>query len=91
MALPSHVVRKLKEILGSDASEAVMTWIDADSTREKMELLRGDVGELRHEMNVGFARIEALIERRSADLMKWSFVFWVSAVTAIAALAGVLK
>lgn len=68
-----------------------MTWIDADSTREKMELLRGDVGELRHEMNVGFARIEALIERRSADLMKWSFVFWVSAVTAIAALAGVLK
>ena len=26
-----------------------------------------------------------------ADLMKWSFLFWVGAVSAIAALAGVLK
>ena len=42
-------------------------------------------------MDQGFARLETLIERRSADLIKWSFVFWVTAVGASAALAGVLK
>lgn len=57
---------------------------DADSHR-------GDVAELRHEMQVSFARLEALIEKRVADLMKWSFVFWVGAVGAIAALANILR
>jgi predicted nuclease with TOPRIM domain len=55
--------------------------------------------ELRREMDVRFAqfeasiigRLEAKIEQRTADLMKWSFVFWCGAVAAIAALAGVLK
>ena len=37
------------------------------------------------------ARLECRIESRFADLLKWSFVFWVGAVAAIAALAGVLR
>ena len=52
---------------------------------------RGDIAELRHEMQVGFARLDARMEQVKADLMKWSFVFWVGAVAAIAALAGILK
>ena len=36
-------------------------------------------------------RLEAKIEQRTADLMKWSFVGWCGAVAAVAALAGVLK
>lgn len=55
--------------------------------------------ESRREMDAWFAqfeasiigRLEAKIEQRTADLMKWSFVFWCGAVAAIAALAGVLK
>jgi hypothetical protein len=43
-------------------------------------------GQLRQEM----AQLETRLERRMGDLIKWSFVFWVSAVGAIAALAGVL-
>ena len=31
------------------------------------------------------------LEKVRADLLKWSFVFWVGSVTAIAALAGVLR
>jgi hypothetical protein len=69
---------------------------------EQSDSLRGDFAELRHEMLLGFTRIDArfdqlksdlekLIERRSGDLIKWSFVFWVGAVLAIASLAGVLK
>ena len=37
------------------------------------------------------AQMEARLERRIGDLIKWSFVFWVGAVGAIAMLAGVLR
>src|SRR6266576_3322506 len=60
--------------------------------------LRADIAELRQEMRVGFVKIheemahlEIRFERRFGDLIKWSFVFWVGAVGAIAALAGVLR
>jgi hypothetical protein len=36
------------------------------------------------------ALMEARFERRFSDLIKWSFVFWVGAVAAIAMLAGAL-
>jgi hypothetical protein len=42
-------------------------------------------------MQLGFTKLEALVEKKTADLMRWSFVFWVAAVGAIAALAGVLR
>ena len=84
MAVPAHLQRRLQETLGSDASEDLVTWM------EETNAMRADVAEMRTEMQVGFARLGALIERRTADLMKWSFVFWVSAVFAIAMLAKVI-
>jgi hypothetical protein len=53
--------------------------------------LRADIAELRHEMQVGFATLEMRFERRFGDLIKWSFVFWVGAVGAIAMLARALR
>ena len=64
--------------------------------------LTAAVVELRQEMQVGFerwggelrqemAQLEIRLERRIGDLLKWSFVFWVGAVGAIAVLAGVLR
>ena len=53
--------------------------------------LRADIAELRHEMQVGFATLETRLERRVGDLIKWSFVFWVGAVGAIAMLARALR
>jgi hypothetical protein len=100
MPLSPHMSRKLQDALGVEAGEELVTWMS------NVDDLRADVAELRHEMNRRFTamesrlenrieqsalRIEALIERRTADLMKWSFLFWVGAVAAIAALAGVLK
>src|SRR6266545_523 len=59
---------------------------------------QADRSELREEMKAGFAelrqemsQLETRLERRIGDLIKWSFVFWVGAVGAIAALAGVLR
>ena len=73
----------------------VATRADLAEVRESM---RADMAELRQEMQVGFAkmheemaRLETRFERRHGDLIKWSFVFWVGAVGAIAMLAGVLR
>ncbi|HYU09695.1 MAG TPA: hypothetical protein VEK77_09975 [Gemmatimonadales bacterium] len=49
--------------------------------------MRTGFAQLRQEM----AGLETKLERRFGDLIKWSFVFWVGAVGAIAALAGVLR
>lgn len=48
------------------------------------------VGDLRGEMHAGFARLDKTIADARADLIKWSFIFWVGAVAAIAMLARVL-
>jgi hypothetical protein len=46
---------------------------------------------LHEDMHVGLAGLETRFERRMSDLIKWSLVFWVGAVGAIAMLAGVLR
>ena len=51
------------------------------------EEMRLGFSELQQEM----AHLEARLERRIGDLIKWSFVFWVGAVGAIAMLAGALR
>ena len=84
MAIPEFVSQKLQKAFGQEATEFLVTWM------EGVDRSRADVAELRTEMQVGFARLEALIERRISDLMKWSFVFWVGAVVSIAILAKVL-
>jgi hypothetical protein len=42
--------------------------------------LRAEIAMVREEMRVGFAGVEGKIDRRFADLMKWSFLFWCGAV-----------
>jgi hypothetical protein len=88
MAIPEFVTQKLRQTFGAETTEFIVTWI------EGVDSNRADIAELRHEMQVGFARLEAKIEttmeRRTAELMKWSFVFWVGAVISIALLAKIL-
>ena len=52
--------------------------------------LRADSGALHARMNALDNTLSAKISDVKSDLMKWSFVFWVGAVLAVAALAGVL-
>ena len=60
---------------------------DLGELRAEFAQLRADFAELRQETQVGFAQLETRLERRIGDLIKWSFVFWVGAVGAIAMLA----
>jgi hypothetical protein len=92
MSIPPPLQRKLQQTLGPEAAEDLVSWM------EGVDSNRADIAELRNEMQIGFARIEArfaavetIIERRTAELMKWSFVFWVGAVISIAILTKVLR
>ncbi len=80
-----------------ELNELNFSRVDARFT-EARQAARADLAELRQEMQAGFAelrqemaRLETRLERRIGDLIKWSFVFWVGAVGAIAMLAGVLR
>jgi predicted nucleic acid-binding Zn-ribbon protein len=59
------VARKLTESLGSDASDAMVDWMNGveDSNRE----LRADFAELRQEMNVRFAELRQEMNTRFAE------------------------
>jgi hypothetical protein len=53
MPVPQQLQRKLREVLGTDAADNLVDMLDS------LDANRGDFGELRHEMQLGFARIEA--------------------------------
>ena len=97
MPITSRVSQKLQQALGGQEGAEFVNWMHEMEARERevakqsdLAQVRADIAELRQEMQVGFARLETRFERRFGDLIKWSFVFWVGAVAAIAMLAGVL-
>jgi hypothetical protein len=47
--------------------------------------------DLRTEMTSGFGTLRKEMHDASVNLLRWSFVFWVGAVGAIAVLAGALR
>lgn len=100
MATPAHVSKKLRHVLGPDAGGDLVRWLD--QMRAEHEQFRADMlameARLTERMDQRFTRvdermasIQVAIADSKAELMKWSLVFWVSAVGAIAVLAGVLR
>ncbi len=57
MPISPHLLRKLQDTLGADAADDLVSWMEA------MDANRGDVGELRHEMQMGFARLDGRFEQ----------------------------
>ena len=62
MAASPNLQRKLQHALGNQAAGDLLTWM------QTMDAHRGDVAELRREMQVGFARIEGHAETLRADM-----------------------
>jgi hypothetical protein len=107
MALPSHLSKKLGHVLGRDAGGDLVNWLDqmraeheqfradmlAMETRlvERMDTRFDRVDERFGKVDERLAGLQVAIVDSKAELMKWSLVFWVSAVGAIALLAGVLR
>jgi hypothetical protein len=101
---PSHrLVENLRRTLGDQAAEDLMTWMDdVDSRRsdftqlrveisEFREVMRGDVAELRQQLVAQDARLRDEVKAVKFDLLKWSFVYLVVAVTSVAVLTFVLR
>ena len=104
MPVTVRLSKNFYERFGDELVDELVEWFNlVDSTyrsdlREMNEAnfarfdakLEQRVAELRGEMHAGFARLDKTIADARADLIKWSFVFWVGAVAAIAMLAKVL-
>ena len=81
--MPSpHLERKLKEALGDDAGAELAAMSD------RIDPIRGDIAELRHAMERGFAQIPTLIERSAKEQTRFFFVAWGVLLAAIVALYG---
>ena len=89
MHVPVRLSRKLRDVLGDEAGKDMVSLIDElGSERAALEELRRDLLARMQDLEVKLLRE---IGEVKSDLMKWSLVFWVGAVAAIATLAGVLK
>jgi hypothetical protein len=107
MALPSHLSKKLRQTFGPDAGADLVTWLEEMRAERAQLLSRLETSEARLALRIdsGFTKVDerfAKVDERlagvqvaiaesKAELMKWMLVFWVGAVGAIAALAGVLR
>ena len=105
MPITAKLSRKPCDTFGEEAAGEMIDWmqrVDGQRTklRELVELsvsrLEARLGEVRSDlekkMETGFARLETRIEQRTADIMKWSFVFWVgSVVTVVGAMAALAR
>ena len=82
MPIPSLLARKLREVLGMEAGEEMVAWID------NVDAMRGDIAELRHLMEMMEARLTTLIERRFAEALRWSWGFAFACSLLASAVAG---
>jgi hypothetical protein len=64
MAIPTHLHRKRQHTLGQEAAEDLVSWMDS------VDNARADIAELRHEMQVGFARMDAKFTAMEAMIEK---------------------
>jgi hypothetical protein len=95
MPVPARLSRKLRDVLGTEAAEDMVRLMDElssqhDRTAEFRQEVLAVLQRLDDRIQGVEVRLTKEIGNMKADLMKWSFLFWVGAVSAIAILAGVL-
>lgn len=97
-ALGEEAAEDLVTWLEEEQSERLALRADVAELRHEMNTgfaklaaeIKALVTERVHTLEHRIAAVDTRVAEAKADLMKWSFVFWVGAVSAIAMLAGVL-
>lgn len=86
MTITARLTRTLYVTLGEDAAADLVTWMQPvdDHRAELRELNELTVARLEARIGQVESRLEAKIDQRFADLIKWSFLFWCGAVAAAA-------
>jgi hypothetical protein len=62
MAVSPNLQRKLQQALGAEAAGDLVAWM------QTMDPLRGEIADLRREMQVGFARIDGRMDTMQASM-----------------------
>jgi hypothetical protein len=103
MAAARRLPKHLHNVLGADAGEDLVTILDeirAENAEFRREMdrrfaaidRRFDAIDARFDrVDARFATLEMRVADVKADLMKWSFAFWIGAVVAIAVLAKLIR
>lgn len=61
MAVSANLQRKLQQALGAEAAGDLVAWM------QTMDPLRGEIADLRREMQVGFARMDGRMDTMQAS------------------------
>ena len=88
-AVSSRMSMKLREVFGPEDGEDFADLLR--TVTEQGDSIRAELADFRKEMRADIQALNVKISEVQSNLMKWSFVFWVGAVLAIAVLAGVLR
>lgn len=104
MSFPAHLSKNLRRKLGEDTEGDLVMWLEEMRAEHEEQLsetraeIRAMEARLLQRIDDRFAKVDdrlaglqVAIADSKAELMKWMLVFWVGAVGAIAALAGVLR
>jgi hypothetical protein len=68
---------------GMDAQRSELREL-VDLSVTRLEARLGEVrADLERKIETGFARLETRVEQRTADVIKWSFLFWVGSVLTV--------
>lgn len=90
VSISPHLSNKLRAALGNEAGEELIGLMD-DVTAD-VSSLRGDMAELRHQMEIGFARIDAKFEAMGrtleSELRKQTRFFFLAWSVLLAAIVG---
>lgn len=90
MATSPHLSLKLRDALGPEAGDELIGLVDRAAS--DISDLRGDIAELRHRTELGFARVDTTLadlgtrmEKQTSRLILWSFAFWATTLGALLA------
>ena len=90
MAASPHLSRKIRDALGNEAGSELADILDRAAN--DISEVRGDVAELRHQMDVGFTRVDAKFETMGKiieqELRKQTQFFFLAWAVILAAIVG---
>lgn len=92
-----HVPPALQDRLGPEASGGLVSAINAAGREWKDDVMTAAIDRFERriveetsKLRVDLANTETRLQARMADLIKWSFVFWIGQVIAMTAIMSAL-
>lgn len=90
MAASPHLSQKIRDLFGNEAGQELIGILDKMAS--DVSDVRGDVAELRHQMDMGFGRVDGKFEAMSKvieqELRKQTQFFFLAWAVILAAIVG---